>query len=142
MTSMFRKIAMVRCRRKSHTWLPLRLSSISAVIIACLLWSPSLNAQSLEEELKAMRLEIQQLRQEVSSLREELRGKLPTVPTTESAQQPPAGAEEMKAAELLPVLQAQVAEQAQTKVESSSRFPVKIFGNIVSNTFLNTGEAN
>jgi hypothetical protein len=35
-----------------------------------------------------------------------------------------------------------LAEHAQTKVESSSRFPVKIFGNIVSNTFFNTGEAN
>jgi hypothetical protein len=139
---MLRKIAMVRCRRNPQSRLRLQLSRIGAAAIVCLLWGLSLNAQSLEEELKGMRLEIQQLRQEVSSLREELRGKLPPMPPTESTHRPPAGAEDTKAAELLPVLQAQVAEQAQTKVESSSRFPVKIFGSIVSNTFLNTGEAN
>ena len=93
-----------------------------------------------------MRLEIQQLRQEVGTLRDELRRNLqPSGGNQGGAQRPePAAAssEALRASELLPVIQAQVAEQAQTKVESNSHFPVKIFGNIVSNTFFNTGEAN
>lgn len=40
------------------------------------------------------------------------------------------------------VLQAVTAEQAQTKVESSSRLPVKLFGTIHAGLFTNTGEAN
>jgi len=36
------------------------------------------------------------------------------------------------------MIQSQVAEQAQTKVESNSRMPVKIFGTVVFNTFYNT----
>jgi hypothetical protein len=37
------------------------------------------------------------------------------------------------------MLQSQVAEQAQTKVESNSKMPVKVFGTILSTTFVNTG---
>jgi hypothetical protein len=40
------------------------------------------------------------------------------------------------------MLQAQVAEHAQTKVESNSKMPVRIFGTIVFNSFFNSGEAN
>ncbi len=40
------------------------------------------------------------------------------------------------------MLQEQVAEQAQVKVESKSRMPVTLSGTIVSNTFANSGEAN
>ena len=136
MTSMFQG------GQNSYTALRLSLGRAAIVPMIVLMSSVSLDAEGLEEELKAMRLEIRQLRQEVSSLRQELRDKLPPAQGLASGQQPPPDTEEVKAAELMPVLQAQVAEQAQTKVESSSRFPVKIFGNIVSNTFLNTGEAN
>lgn len=109
----------------------------------------------------AMRRELQQLRQELSELREEVRQlKVPVAqappavpprptetapeaaPTATQAAQEPGSAEEASLADSLPLLQAQVAEQAQTKVESNSRLPVKIFGTIVSNTFINTGEVN
>jgi hypothetical protein len=100
----------------------------------------------VEEELKTLRLEIQQLRQEVGILRDELHRKVQSSGASQGVGERPEAAatesQELSASELVPVIQAQVAEQAQTKVESSSRFPVKIFGNIVSNTFLNTGEAN
>ena len=43
-------------------------------------------------------------------------------------------------ARAVPIVQAQVAEFAQTKVESSSKFPLKIFGTISSNTFWNSNE--
>jgi hypothetical protein len=42
----------------------------------------------------------------------------------------------------LEMLQTQVAELAQTKVESTSRFPVKVFGTILAHAFANTGEPN
>jgi len=134
------------CRWGSHTRRKSKFFFASFICSAGLLWSVPIQAQSVEEELKTMRLEIQQLRQEVGTLRDELRRKLqPAGGNQRGAERPePAAAsfEALSASELLPVIQAQVAEQAQTKVESNSRFPVKIFGNIVSNTFFNTGEAN
>jgi len=111
--------------------------------------------------MRAMRREVQQLRQELAELREEVRQlKVPAAqaiagappqpaatpqeaaqPATQAAQDSGA-TEETSLADALPLLQAQVAEHAQTKVESNSRLPVKIFGTIVSNTFINTGEVN
>ena len=40
------------------------------------------------------------------------------------------------------MLQTQVQELAQVKVESDSRLPIKVFGTILSNTFYNSDEAN
>ncbi len=40
------------------------------------------------------------------------------------------------------MLQTQVAELAQSKVESTSRFPVKLFGTVHANVFANSGTAN
>jgi hypothetical protein len=40
------------------------------------------------------------------------------------------------------VLQTQVAELASSKVESTTKFPVKVFGSIHAHAFANTGEAN
>ena len=42
----------------------------------------------------------------------------------------------------IPLIQAQVEELVQTKVESNSRMPVRLFGTILSNTSYNSGEAN
>ncbi len=111
--------------------------------------------------MRAMRRELQQLRQELAELREEVRQlKAPVAqappavppqpmetapeaaPPATQAVQESGSAEETSLADSLPLLQAQVAEQAQTKVESNSKLPVKIFGTIVSNTFINTGEVN
>lgn len=134
------------CRWNSHARRKSKFRILALICSAGLLWSLPIEAQSVEEELKAMRLEIQQLRQEVGILRDELRRKPQAAGgSMEAAPRPepiPAGSEALSASELLPVIQAQVAEHAQTKVESSSRFPLKVFGNIVSNTFFNTGEAN
>jgi hypothetical protein len=44
--------------------------------------------------------------------------------------------------ELFDLLKTQVEEHAQTKVESSSRLPVKLSGTVLTNTFVNSGEAN
>ena len=94
---------------------------LKLLIIAALLiqFSPRLQAQSLEDEVRAMRAELQKLRQEVAELRQQV-----------------------QATETFPLVEAQVQEQAQTKVESASRFPMKIFGAIVSNTAWNSGNPN
>jgi len=72
--------------------------------------------------LAALRAEVQQLRAEVDALKSG----------------GPAGASALPAE----MLQQQVAELAQVKVESSTRFPVKVFGTIHTSAFANTGTAN
>ena len=75
-----------------------------------------IHAQTVEERLNAMQAEIQALRAEVNELKQQGRA--------------------------VPIVQAQVAEFAQTKVESSTKFPVKIFGTIASNTFWNSNNTD
>jgi len=140
-------------------------------ILGPVLWSLSaallpvghgLRAQTQTDEMQAMREEMARLRGELHALKEEVRllkdaaaVPPPTTPTTPAvpsqekygqtvvAEAPVEGAEEPPSpAEVLPLLQAQVAEHAQTKVESNSKLPVKVFGTIVFNTFFNSGEAN
>ena len=80
-------------------------------------------------EVAALRAELQQLRAEVEALKKLVVAGGPAAP---AANPGPA----------IAVLQEQVAEQAQTKVESKSRMPVTLSGTIVSNTAYNSGEAN
>jgi len=93
------------------------------LLILILALSSQLQAQSVEDQLRDMRTEIQRLRQELDEVKQELRNR-------------------DQAIEGIPLLQAQVQEQAQTKLEATSKFPMKVFGTVVSNTFLNTGEPN
>jgi hypothetical protein len=76
----------------------------------------------LKRELAALRGEVEQLRGELSSLKQA------------NVQQP--------APEAVEVLQSQVAELAQTKVESMSRLPVKLFGTVHASVFTNSGNPN
>src|SRR5205809_1490594 len=98
-------------------------------LVLCLNAVP-VGAQSLEEEVRAMRIELRRLQQEVGTLKEELRRR--TAPAesagsgSQGSQEKSAAAQEPAAAEVLPLLQAQVAEHAQVKVESNSRLPLKI----------------
>lgn len=93
------------------------------LLLILFLFSPSLQAQTVEDQLRDMRAELQRLRQELDEVKQELRNR-------------------DLAVDELPLLQAQVQEQAQAKLETSSKFPMKIFGTVVSNTFLNTGDPN
>ena len=93
------------------------------LLLLILLQVPSLSAQTIEDQMRELRAEVQRLRQELDAVKQELQ--------THSA-----------AVENVPLIQAQVQEQAQTKVETNSRFPMKVFGTIVSNTFWNGGEPN
>ena len=114
-------------------------------------------AQTVEDELRAMRAEIAQLRHELNEVKEELRQlktpvlqfasrELNSVPSPAESQTSAAVLQESQAQpsteDVISLLQARIEEQSQTKVESNSKFPMKLFGTIVSNTFLNTGEPN
>jgi hypothetical protein len=143
------EIFVVAVRRLIH--------GVSLLPFLLFLTSPAspLRGQTLEEEVRAMRQEIQELRQEIEALKGEVRqSKLPAATAVQAAEVRDAArpetagvaaedlAQEMSVAEMVPLLQSQVAEQAQTKVESNSRMPVKIFGTVLVNTFFNSGEAN
>lgn len=122
-------------------------SALMFFAILSAIGSPPGQAQATSDELREVRAELQRLREEVAALRKELRESrvVPAALTAavHSAQSPPvstAHAQEISPAAQVEMLRAQLEEQAQTKVESSARFPVKIFGAIVSNTFFNAGQ--
>ena len=100
------------------------------------------------DELRELRAEMQRLRDEVAALRKEVReGRAaPSTATLMNAQYAapsttagaaPGAAPQEPAGPSLEILQAQIAEQAQTKVESNSRFPVRVFGAIATNLYAN-----
>lgn len=139
--------------------------------IACYLTSPpGLRAQAPDDSVAELRQEINQLREEMKAMRDEMRqmrsnvspataGTVSSVPPatseatfrdtvfrgaspsarTASTQDVP---QETSTTAKLEMIQAQIAEHAQTKVESNSRLPVKIFGTILSQTFWNSHSAN
>ena len=97
--------------------------------------APPASAQDHTREIAELRAHIQQLRVEIDALKR----------VVHRDQVPPAvGATPVAAAPdpMVAMLQEQVAEQAQVKVESKSRMPLTLSGTIVSNTFANSGEAN
>ena len=119
---------------------------------------PSASAQTVEAQIRDMRLEMQRLRDELEGVKAELRrlnaptrpvlvastelrGPLPD-PEQIPAQAAPGEPQDLTPDEALPLIREQLQEQARTKVEANSKFPMKLFGTIVSNTFLNTGEPN
>jgi hypothetical protein len=86
------------------------------------------SAQDVGRELAELRQELAALKTEVARLR-----------TLVGA---PAPGSLAPADPQVEMLRTQVAEQAQTKVESASRMPVRLSGSIVSTTFVNTGSPN
>lgn len=130
-----------------------RLCTVGWILIvaAASPFMPSVEAQTSIEEVRALREEVGKLRQEMADLRGELQnqktamaklfangGKPPANATASSDQDTTNG--DLPVSQAVPLLQSQVAELAQTKVESNSRMPVRVFGSIISNTFYNTGE--
>jgi hypothetical protein len=105
---------------------PHLIASMAAIVLASLtMAAPPALAQDpvadLRRELEALRAEVKELRAEVQTLKSG--GEAAT----------PAAVE---------ILRTQVAELAQTKVESTSRFPVKLFGTIHASAFANSDTAN
>ncbi|MFN7976769.1 MAG: hypothetical protein U0P30_01450 [Vicinamibacterales bacterium] len=97
---------------------------------------------STRDEVAVLRDEVAELRQQLSALAAEMRamraGATPTAAVASVG-----GARQEPAVQLPPeMLQAQVQELAQVKVESGAKFPVRLSGTIVSNTVVNSGDAN
>jgi hypothetical protein len=92
------------------------------------------------EELDAVIGELARLRAELAALR----GELATLKGTSFPGGLAAGAalQAQPPAPSLDILKSQVDELSQTKVESASKMPVRLFGAIVSNTVANSGMAN
>jgi hypothetical protein len=80
-------------------------------------------AGDLARELAALRAEVQQLRARLDALT--------GTPAAEAAAPPS-----------LEILQAQVAELAQTRVESTTRLPVRLFGTVHAGVFATSANAN
>lgn len=111
------------------------LLAVMALGLSCQVTSAAAQtgAGGMQQELAAMRQELARLRAEVDALKAQVGAKAPAAPGAEATQAAPAS---------VSMLQTQVQDLAQVKVESASRLPVKLFGTIVSNTFFNNDEAN
>ena len=94
------------------------IASFTAVAHPALAQDPMTD---VARELAALRAEVRELRAKVDAL-------------TAAAEAPVPQAMDM--------LQTQVAELAQTKVESTTRFPVKLFGTVHAGVFANSDNAN
>jgi len=92
-------------------------------------------------ELSTLRTEIGSLRREVEELRA-LLGRERRTTETAAGPQGTTGSQTQTPQPSIEVLQTQVAELAQVKVESTSRMPVKIFGTIHTNAFANSAAPN
>ncbi|HUU33067.1 MAG TPA: hypothetical protein VMW48_03330, partial [Vicinamibacterales bacterium] len=104
------------------------------------------DVEVLRDEVAALRQQLRDLSSELSALRGLLPAATATATATATASAAPVAglaAQDAGGLQLPPeMLQAQVEELAQTKVQSSSRFPVTLSGTIVSNTVVNSGDAN
>ena len=100
------------------------------------------------EELEVVAGELGRLRAEVASLRAELAEmRTPVMVPMKVASEaglaaPDAALQPQQAPPDVAMLRTQIDELSQTKVESASRMPVRLFGAIVSNTVSNSGMAN
>jgi hypothetical protein len=96
---------------------------------------------SARGEVELLRDEVADLRRELQALAGELRAlRASTVPVAIAV--PDAASTQDPAALPPEMLQAQVEELAQVKVEAASKFPVTLTGTILSNTVYNSGDAN
>jgi regulator of replication initiation timing len=94
--------------------------------------------ESMRQELMESRNEVQAMRIELSALRRELDEKNANATDTVSALR--TSVERLQ--ETSDVVAAEVKQQDQTKVETASKFPVRISGSILFTSLLNSGETN
>src|SRR5262245_37660987 len=106
------------------TMMRTRLAMVAVALLGAVRPAAAQTVQDVAREPAALRAEVERLRAEVDALKT----------GAPAAAAPPA--------EPLEMLQAQMAELAQTKVESSTRFPVKLFGTLHASVFANSGNAN
>jgi hypothetical protein len=125
----------------------LRPLHCSFFTVLCLLTAVSVGAQQIatdevRRELADLRAEIRQLRAELDELRELRSGQRAAPRLIQAVARTDPAAQSEITQPSLEVLQAQVAELAQVKVESTSRMPVKLFGTIHTSVFANSANPN
>jgi hypothetical protein len=118
-------------------WAVIGLAAVACSTAPALAQSPSPRPEPTPAEVALLRDEVARLREEVAAMRSALQELRLGGGQTQKPQPPPG-----VTAEAFEILRAQVEEHAQTKVESSSRLPVKFSGTILVNTFVNSGEVN
>lgn len=97
------------------------------------------------EEVVGLRQELQEARAQLASLERDLRGgrAQPTIPATAAAtSQEPTGERLAKVEEEQQLLSAKIDEQHQTKVESASKYRVRLSGIVLLNVFGNRGSVD
>lgn len=83
----------------------------------------------LEQENDSLRRQLQELRSQVSAMAR--------TPGGEQVAAAPPGADQPTVGERLEIAERRIDEQAQTKVEASQRFPVKLSGMLIANLYHN-----
>ena len=145
MDSVFRRLHLARQRLQ-----------LVCAFTPLLLVPPVAGAQTGEGEIAVLREEVSGLRRELAALRAEFQnmtergntgrpndGPEESSGATSTREPSPVGPNQsLQNHPLLGLLETQIDELAQTKVESNSRMPVRFFGTILSSTFFNSGEAN
>ncbi len=91
-------------------------------------------------DIVVLRAEVNDLRDNVSMLRALLADRRTAIGDRRTGT--PAAQVAQVTPEQIEMLKSQMADLAQTKVESASRQPVTLSGTILSNTFFNSGTAN
>jgi len=103
-----------------RVFVPSWLHFVSTVICSCVAAPASAQdpISEIRRELAALRVEIQDLRNEVATLKG------------------------LQAGNAIDIVETQVAELAQTRVESTTKMPVKLFGTVHAGVFANSANAN
>lgn len=125
------------------------------LLVLAMLFAPFMAAQSaadsemkdllarISQRMDALEQQNRELTQEVKVLREELvksKSGVPSQPDTNAATSAPEGTAP-SLDERVGVVEQRTTEQAQTKVEASQKFPIKLTGMLLFNAFANTGNA-
>lgn len=121
----------------------IRDRSVAVAALLILMWAPAARAQSLPElrqildRLERLEQANRTLTQEIRALRQQLAGEARAAAEPPSPAASPAAGEDAYLKERVAVAEQRIAEQAQTKVESSEKFPIRLTGMALFNAFAN-----
>jgi hypothetical protein len=111
--------------------------SILLLLPVCALAQTSDQFREILDRLSRLEEENRALTSEIRALREAVASSHPATPATPTDTAEAAKSGAVPTSERLDVVENRVQEQAQTKVEASQRFPVKLTGTLLFNSFLN-----
>lgn len=119
---------------------PSRLLAVLVLVVASVA-SPAAAQEAprpAADEIRQLRGELAELRAELLALKALVAARVPAEAAAAAPAVPPVDPQDRQIA----MLQTQLAELAQSKVESETKFPLRIFGTIHTHMFANSGEPN